>query len=381
MSRREWQDPPIHEHDGAAGKVFFIRYRVKVLEMGDGKPAIKRREKWVSLGPVASGLRAAQRKKAEIMREVNAQCYTIQSNIPFEDFLNVWRQEHYRGLKHTSQDYYDQRIDRWILPALAGRKLGSIGPLDVSQILGAMEAAGVARSTRIATRTILYTIFRRAKRWGYLQSAENPATDAEVGRSAGAAREQWTPTLEEARAVIGAADPDIALMLESVIWTGMRVSELLGLRCKSVDLARGVAYVVERQVRGDVDKPKSKNSTRPLPLGHLAQHLAPLMAGPDDYVFRSASGGPLEDNMLNRRVRIALKAVGLYHSGNVWHAFRRCHLTLMSHQVSLFDLRSQAGHANISTTQRYVAQDLGARTLAVEGMQAKVLPFERKKTA
>ncbi|HEY1221414.1 MAG: hypothetical protein ABSE42_08155 [Bryobacteraceae bacterium] len=63
------------------------------------------------------------------------------------------------------------------------------------------------------------------------------------------------------------------------------------------------------------------------------------------------------------------------HVGNPWHAFRRLHITLMSTRVSLFDLRAQAGHAQLSTTQKYVAPSMVNRTAAVEAAQDNVVPI------
>lgn len=376
MARREYQDPPIHERMGAKGPEFFIRYRVKVLEMQDGKPVIRKRGKFRVLGPVKMGRHAAEREKATIMRDVNGQVYTIQSQIPFEEFLKIWREEHYRGLKATSQRYYDQQIDARILPAFTGRKLGKITALDIGHFMAALESAGLARSTRICTRAILGKIFNCAKKWGYV-TGDNPAAGVEVGRSPGAERESWTPTLEEAQAVIAAAPATTALMVETAIWTGMRISEILGLRCKNLDLHNAEVLVSEQLCRGEVDTPKSKAGTRRLPLGHLAARFERLMGKPEDYVFRESCGLPPRNDVLNHRLRAAVKAAKLYHFGSLWHAFRRLHITLMSERLSLFDLRAQAGHAQISTTQRYVLPSIEKRRQAVEGAQAKVIPIRR----
>jgi integrase len=376
MARREWQDPPIHERRGAQGLEYFIRYRVKVLEIDGGRPKIRKRGKFEVLGPVTMGRRGAERKKAEIMRSVNGQVYTIQSQIPFESFLKIWKDEHYRGLKETSRRYYDQRIAAWIEPTFTGRKLGQITALDVGQMFGAMEAANVARTTRTATRAILRKMFSCAKRWGYLKDVDNPAACAEIGRSAGAARVQWTPSMEEAQAIIAAADPEVGLMLESIVWTGMRVSELLGVRCNSVDLDHATVKVVVRNCRYDTDTPKSAAGIRELPLGHLVTRFAGLIGTSEDYVFRDNAGQPYTDQRLHRRLHAALDAAGHGgHVGNAWHAFRRLHLTLMSTRMSLFDLRAQAGHAQLSTTQKYVAPSLVNRTAAVTAAQDNVVPI------
>jgi hypothetical protein len=248
VARREWQNPSILERTGANGPEWYIRYRVRVLEMVDGKPVVTRRERWCVLGKrEETTKRQAEREKDRIMREVNGQIYTIQSHIPFADFLKIYKTEHYRGLKETSKRFYDSRIAAWIEPTFRDKKLYQIGPLDVARMLGAMERTGVARNTRVATRAIVGNVFKMAKRWGYLKDAENPATDAEVGRDSGAARTIWTPTLEEARLIIAHADEEIALILEMIIWTGMRISEVVGLRCKNVDVAQSEKVVPIRK--------------------------------------------------------------------------------------------------------------------------------------
>jgi len=385
MARREYQNPSLLERDSAAGREYYIRYRVKVIKIENGRPVLTRKEKWHTLGPVSMGVRKAERKRDEIMREVNQQVYTIQSHIPIEDFIKIYQAEHYRGLKETSIRYYDQRIDAWVLPLLKGKKLYQIGALDIAFVMAEMERAKVARTTRIATRAILSNIFDCARKWGYLKERENPARDAEVGRSDEGARTIWTPTLEEAQRVVmhataerGAGDPDLGLMLECVIWTGMRISEVLGLHCRNVDADQAVLYVRERNVRRTMDDPKSRAGQRALPVGHLAPRLAAILGAPDDFLFRDASGGCYTDQLLHRRIRRALKSAGCDHAGNAWHAFRRLHSTLMRSRMSLFDLRAQMGHASIQTTQRYVADDIAARTEALrEAQAANVVPIRK----
>jgi integrase len=382
MARREFQNPSILERRGAAGQEWYIRYRVRILEVKGGRPVIRRVERWRSLGLCVSVTkRQAERQRDKVMREVNSQIYTIQSHVPLKAFIEVYRREHYRGLKETSKRYYDQRIAAWITPTLGEKKMCDLNALEISEMLGAMEAAGVARTTRAATRAILAHILETARRWGYTKEQINPARDAEIGRGNKGGRTIWTPTLDEARAIIEHADVDVALMLELIVWTGMRISEVLGLRCGNVDPDQAVLYVRERRSRWDVDDPKSAAGQRPLPLGYLADRLRPLLSGPDDFLFRQANGAPWTDQLLYRRVRRALDGAGARHEGNAWHAFRRLHATLMRTRMSLFDLREQMGHADIKTTQRYVASAVGDRAAALAAAQARVIPFRKAKRA
>jgi len=61
--------------------------------------------------------------------------------------------------------------------------------------------------------------------------------------------------------------------------------------------------------------------------------------------------------------------LGIKFPGFGWHAFRRLHLSLMSRRgLTIFDLRRQAGHADVRTTQRYIADDVARRADAAKGL-------------
>ncbi len=63
----------------------------------------------------------------------------------------------------------------------------------------------------------------------------------------------------------------VQLMIETAVSTGMRISEILGLKWGCVDLDRGLVWVRERYYQGDTDEPKSERSRRVLPLGYLVE--------------------------------------------------------------------------------------------------------------
>jgi len=64
--------------------------------------------------------------------------------------------------------------------------------------------------------------------------------------------------------------------------------------------------------------------------------------------------------------------------GLAGNSFRRLHITLMQQRgLTLFDLRRQAGHADVRTTQKYIADDIGRRQEAVNGLP-KIVPIRQK---
>jgi integrase len=48
-------------------------------------------------------------------------------------------------------------------------------------------------------------------------------------------------------------------VIETAIATGARISEILGLTWRNVNLEDGVIQIVQRNWRGDIDDPKSKD--------------------------------------------------------------------------------------------------------------------------
>lgn len=385
MGRRQYQTPPLHLYESKAGAAWVFRYRERVIGTKDGRPQLVTKPRWKMLGLKKSMTeKQAERARDEIMRLVNAPQQT-QSSVLFEDFLKIYQEQHYRGMKATSQDYYSARIDKWILPVLRGRKLGAIGSLDITMLLATMEQAHVARKTRSCTKGIISSIFRQARRWGYLnKDSVNPTEDAEVGRDPGATRDMWTPTMAEAQAIMECSDEELALILETLIWTGMRISELCGLRCLNVDIEQGIAYIRERNVRGSMDTPKGQTNrstgNRALPLGYLTGKLAPLMVGqpPEAFLFHQPGGASHTDKSLTERMRSAMKESGHVHLGNLFHAFRRLHANLMKKGMSDFDLQKQMGHSDIHTTRLYVSDDLQGRKDALKEAQANVVPIRRQ---
>jgi len=146
MARREFQDPSILERDGKQGREYYIRYRVKVLRMVNGEPKCRKREKWHVLGLCSKMTkRQAERKKEEVMREVNGQVYSVQSQIPFSDFMALYRERRMPSLRRTTQGTYDGMLRNYIEPYFAGKKLSDITPPDIHAFVTGLDLAPLRR--------------------------------------------------------------------------------------------------------------------------------------------------------------------------------------------------------------------------------------------
>jgi integrase len=373
MPRRQYQDPKLKTRDGAHGQEYYIRYRIKVIRKGaDGKPAIARREKHHFLGLVKDLTeRAAKRKKDEIMREVNGQVYSFQAHIPFSDFIGIFREKHLPTLAVPTQKTYDQWLRIHIEPAFAGKKLCDVTILDTKTFLDGLE---VAPQTRCSIRGVLASIFKQAVEWGYWKEVSPVAKIGKRGKTPKYVKAAIP--IEDLQKLLMAVRPDVKLIIETLVFTGMRISECLGLKKKAVNLDRGYLMITERNCRGDVDVPKSTKGRRALPLANLAEQFKVWCASlqPDDYLFKDSEGRPYKDCVLlaNYLTPILVK-LGIKKPGMGWHAFRHTHGTWFSEEgADDFEVMDQLGHADIGTSRIYIHPRMGRREEIVRKMQERM---------
>ena len=374
VARREFQMPSVLTRDGKQGPEYYIRFRIKALRMVNGAPKMARREKWLTLGLCREMTkRQAERERDKVMREVNGQVYTIQAQIPFADFVAHYLKQYLPELAVPTQRTYEQWIRKYIVPFFGEKKLCEIGVADVQMFLTGLSGV-VAPQTRSSIRGVLTSIWSRAIDWGYWKE-RSPVELAKLGKNAKAPKhEQAIPTPEELQRILMAVNDDVKLIILTLVSTGMRISECLGLRWKNVDLERGYVKVEERLCRGNVGKPKSIKSRRVLPLAELTgayrgrkQGLGENSSG--DLIFSHEGQAIVDCELLANYLTPILRKLGLKRPGMGWHTFRRFHATYISQELTAFETATQMGHADVATTQIYIIPQMDRRTRAVERLQ------------
>jgi len=165
------------------------------------------------------------------------------------------------------------------------------------------------------------------------------------------------------------SEPDATLVFVAV-FTGLRVSELIGLRWRNVH--EDSITIEERHSRGDWGAPKSKASNVTIAVNHAVvqrmhrlktltikvlagkgtrQYQAVKSCGPDDLVFQSlVKGGPMRDkNILTRHIKPAAQKLGLDYIN--WPCLRTAHSTwLKLAGAEVKDTQAQMRHSRASTT-------------------------------
>jgi integrase len=160
-------------------------------------------------------------------------------------------------------------------------------------------------------------------------------------------------------------------MMETAINTGLRWGELIALKPRHLDLATGKLTVEETIVEVSIKnsptgqrmltKPYPKDDeprTMGLPpelIPQLAAYIKERCLKADDLLFATRDGTPISRNTFRTRVwRPAIKASGIDFDVRV-HDLRHAHASwLLAGGSDLKSVMDRMGHAQITTTQKYL---------------------------
>jgi integrase len=259
------------------------------------------------------------------------------------------------------------QLDRHLLPALAPRRIASITVDDVAELLDALRRKCCSPKTSASALATLQSVMRFARRCGWivadpverLEHDEHPRPQP---------RRQRVLGRTEIASLLGVCSPRDRLMIATVLYTGLRISEMLGLVWDDVDFAAGVIHVraqLSRAHRGAPARrvaPKTPASVRNVPLvAQLARLLSAhrqrsRFARGADWVFATARGTPYGHRNVSRRaVGRAAQLAGLNDDGWPPLRFHDLRHTFASHLIidlglDVAQVSRILGHARITIT-------------------------------
>jgi integrase len=185
-----------------------------------------------------------------------------------EDWIKyVELEEHER----STIEYYRSHVDLHIRPRLGAEKLSKLTTPRIQAFRDDL-LAHLSRPQARKVLTSLKSLLSDARRRGNV--AQNVALDVSVkSDKRGKVRLKAgvdIPTPDEVRRIVHAATGRARPVLITAIFTGLRNSELRGLRWDEVDLKKGKLHVRQRADRfGKIGKLKSEAGDRVIPLGPL----------------------------------------------------------------------------------------------------------------
>jgi integrase len=271
------QHPQVKQRKDRPGRPWVFRYWHDALQP-DG--SVKTLRKYQEVGN-SKGEGAITKKQAEVERDkylAKINKPTLQEKVA-EGLILVSRMvEKYRAahveaevagrflLAKPTRLKYQIHLDQRILPKWGNYRLCEIRPDEVQQWL--FETCDSWHMMN-DLRGIFSGIFTKAEEWGYwAEGRRNPISRVKIGDKFSVRPERILTAEETVKVLARLRDPNL-LVIETALATGARISEILGLTWGRVDLENGVIHIVQRNWRGDIAKPKSKTSKRPLTLGYL----------------------------------------------------------------------------------------------------------------
>jgi integrase len=261
-----------------------------------------------------------------------------------------------------------QTVDtyRWSL----ARSLAYFGPGDVASITPAhLDRFRAALARELAPRTVarimtvLGLVLRHAVEEGRLADVPR-ATKRHRAEGAEGPR----LTFDEAGAVIAQLRGPYRDAAELILWTGLRIGEVLALTAGDVDLERGILRVT-RSARpdGTLGPPKTRTSRRTvaLPEAALQLLLGRLGVGPRLFPGRRA--------VYDYHWKRAKDRAGVDVPGAGYHALRHVHAALLDAAgVSMRGAMARLGHSRLTQSLQYGWAAEAGSAPAVEAAWARL---------
>ncbi len=387
------QHPQVKPRKDRPGWPWIYRYRAEEVQP-DG--SVKTLRKYGEIGP-SKGEGAISKKQAEFERdqflaklnapttEIAVQQVAVTGIALFADVARMY-EEGYLGRKGQIATPTRQKevfyLHRYIVPRWGPSRLNQLQPQAVEDWL---HTTFDSWWTMHGVRAIMTRIYKYGEGHGlWEEGKKSPVSKAKLGKKL-YQRELRILSFEEAARVLEHLDHTNRLIIEMCIATGTRISEVLGLTWKHVDLVAGTIRIQQRVWQKEVGRPKSQKSKRVLGVGDLIGRLRAKAvedgANPDSYLFQQkrAPGRPLWDSGVRDAVHQAAATEKCDFPGLGPHSFRRAKVT-WTQEVggSAIEASKMAGHSDLEMTGEYTFVTVDRQNELTRRIQRKLANAHRK---
>ncbi len=361
MARRRFQNAlPKRE-----GRWWYLLYWQDVF--ANGASTRKRKRHKLALATLPE--REVKKMAAEFLRPMNQGLAPIGSATQFEEYVQaIYRTTSMPLMAKSTRDRYDGVIKNYLNPAFGAKCLRDLTPLSLQQYFSSMTASKLSYESRDKIRDVMSSILSSAVTYGLLLKNPVEAVRLAPGKKGNRVKPYIDPM--KFLGLLELIPEPYATMVNTAIFTGLRASELIGLRWRNVHVDS--ITVDERCCRGDWGSPKSESSNATIPVngevidrihrlkgvtiviraGNATRKYAAVKTtGPDDLVFASVvKGVPMRDNnVLTRFIKPAARKLGMGWVN--WQVLGRSHATwLKLAGADVKDAQAQMRHSRVTTT-------------------------------
>lgn len=255
---------------------------------------------------------------------VNEGTYTAPQRLTMAQWADIWQRDYMGGLKPSTAAVYRNNLNNHIKPALGAVRLADLHPHTVQNFINSLTALAPS-SVRLAYKN-LHAVLQKAVELEYIP--RNPANRCVLPK---VEQEEIKPLDDQqvAALLVTAKGTPLEQFITVALFTGLRISELLGLTWDTVDFQRGTLTVnkqlARRKAESIFQSPKSgkPRTITPAPAVMSAlkrqrtrQAEMQLKAGPlwdnlHGLVFTGEAGGPMSHSSTDKHFRALCAAAGL----------------------------------------------------------------------
>jgi integrase len=358
------------ETEGVRGRKRYIgRYRAD-----DGtKPKVQ-------LGFVSElSLTEARSKLEAIVREIGSRPQALAALTLSEYWTIHYKPRHRVSWSEPTEAGYECYVRAYLNPAFGKVRLVDLKPERITTFFEGLR--------KKHSRSVV------VKCWTLLKSILEDAVDDDILNKSPMRKVQHPKTKLPAKPVLGADllrqvltevedDAFVSAVLHVGTFCAMRTAEVFGLRwsafCADHFLIRDSAW------RGKLLKDATKTGERVVTIPRATRDAinrwrkVSQFTGPDDMLFSSAVGGPMDSHNFNNRVMAPLRDK-LNLPVLTFQVLRRSHAT--RNQATPRDAQAHLGHKQITTTLGIYAQEVPATVKAmVEADETAILSADVRST-
>ena len=333
------------------------------ISLGRDTATGKYKYQWVT---VKGTKKDAERRLAELLHQLDTGTFMKPSKTTLAEFLERWLKDYAKpNLSPRGFERYNAIVRKHLIPDMGSVTLTQLRPEHLQKHYTAKLNDGLSAGTVRYHHAVIHKALQTALRWGLV--GRNVADGVDVPRARRNEMQTWDED-DITRFVEAATDSPYYGLFYTALYTGMRRSELLGIKWSDVDFIFSQIYV-NRSLHHLKDgsyiftEPKSARSRRTIALPPSAvlvlkehwerQKLERAMLGisltDDDLVFSQFDGKPLRPNTVTRAwtmlaARAGVKVIRL-------HDARHTHASLMLKQgIHPKVVQERLGHASIQMT-------------------------------
>lgn len=275
---------------------------------------------------------------------------------------NSWR-------SYSTKRVYSVYLRHWIVPNWGNYQLRHVRTVEVESWL---QRLPVAKSTCAKIRNVMSVLFNHACRYEFFD--RNPIRLVRQSAKRKAAPNVLTP--DEIRSLIDVLDTREKALVLLAASTGLRQSDMFGLKWRDIDFGLKAINVTRSIVYGVVGSCKTESSQKPIPAHPLLlEALATWRQQqpyrqPDDWVFaskRRRGRKPIWGQAILRKfIRPKAQALGIQKRFG-WHTFRHTYSTLLGSVGTEFKVMQELlRHSSLRSTLDVYTQALTASKQAAQ---------------